>query len=121
MIPLLMGGANAGDVTPAAVDWADITGSAGGGAQANANQTISGITQPIMIQVDTVVNIGAIGALEYRIDSGSYVVYSVPFQVNNGQTLNFRVTPNGVGVATYTVKNNSAGGTTLDPFTATFS
>lgn len=101
------------DVTPNAVDWANVSGAS---PQANANQTISGIDVSITISLS---DSGGFSGFEYRLDSGSYVTYSVPFSVNDGQTLNFRV-PGlipGTNAGTITVVNDSDASTTLDTFT----
>lgn len=100
------------DVTPNAVDWADI---AGVDSVANANQTIDGISSSITISI-----VDSAGSLtNYRIDSGSYILYTAPFTISNGQTLNFRVDaiPFSASVGTITVRNDSAASATLDTFT----
>jgi hypothetical protein len=101
------------DVTPNAVNWANVSGVS---PQANANQTIDGITSSISISL-TGMDVNTLAY--YRINSGSYVLYTAPFSVSNGQTLNFQMqalpatSPSG----TITVRNDSSGSATLDTFT----
>lgn len=104
----------ASDVTPDAVNWANVSGVQ---PQANANQTINGITSSITISLSYV---GDFPVIEYRINSGSYVSYAAPFSVSNGQTLNFRISVlplSGPAAGTITVTNDSDSGATLDTFT----
>lgn len=103
-----------GDVTPNAVNWANI--SSASSPAANANQTVNGCSRSITISA---ANSGS-GFLEYRLDSGSYVTYSAPFSVNAlaGQTLNWRISAfAGTVTGTITVTNDSDSSTTLDTFT----
>ncbi|MEH6743912.1 hypothetical protein [Hyphomonas sp.] len=103
------------DLTPNAVDWANI--SSGSSPAANANQTINGCNQPITISA---VNSGT-SLLSYSLDSGSYTSYTGPFSVDavTGQTLNWQIAAAGVGEETggITVINDSDSGVTLDTFT----
>jgi hypothetical protein len=102
------------DVTPNAVNWANI--SSASSPAANANQTVNGCSRSITISA---ANSGS-GFLEYRLDSGSYVIYSAPFSVNAlaGQTLNWRISAfAGTVTGTITVTNDSDASTTLDTFT----
>lgn len=106
--------AGGGDVTPNAVNWANISSATS--PAANANQTVDGCSRSITISA---ANSGS-GFLEYRLDSGSYVTYSAPFSVNAlaGQTLNWRVSAfAGTVTGTITVTNDSDSSTTLDTFT----
>jgi hypothetical protein len=101
------------DVTPDAVDWADISGT---DIASNSNQTISGIFSSISIGL-TITGNDDLEIIEYRINSGSYVTYSAPFNVSNGDTLNFQVsTVLSSAAGSVTVTNQSAGGATLDSF-----
>jgi hypothetical protein len=104
-----------GDVTPDAVNWADISGT---DFAANANQTISGISGSITISL-SISGADDFETISYRINSGSYVGYTVPFSVSNGQTLNFAVAvlPSTTAGGTVTVRNDSSGSATLDTFT----
>jgi hypothetical protein len=102
------------DVTPNAVNWADISSATS--PAANANQTIDGCSTSITISIT---NSGS-GIVEYRLDSGSYVTYTVPFSVDalTGQTLNWQVSAvAGQVTGTITVINDSDSSTTLDTFT----
>lgn len=101
------------DVIPDAVNWADVSGVS---PQANANQTISGITSSITISI---LNTDVNAVVNYRINSGSYVAYAAPFSVSNGQTLNFQIEalPSTTPAGTVTVRNDSNGSATLDTFT----
>jgi hypothetical protein len=102
------------DVTPDAVNWANISGT---DVASNANQTISGISSSISIGL-TITGNDDLEIIAYRINSGSYVTYSAPFNVSNGDTLNFQVsTVISAAAGSVTVTNESAGGVTLDSFT----
>lgn len=109
------GKGGASDVTPNAVNWGNVSGT---DFAANANQTISGITSSITISLSISGNDDS-ETISYRIDSGSYVGYTIPFSVSNGQTLNFGVAvlPLTTAGGTVTVRNDSAGSVTLDTFT----
>ncbi len=104
------------DVTPDAVNWANITATTQG---ANANQTISGIHSSITLGITYS---DGLYQIEYRINSGTYIGAGSggTFSVSNGQTVNFRAIWNGVDVVSHddvTVTNQSAPGTpTLDTF-----
>lgn len=106
----------ANDVTPNAVNWANI-GPTSAGSGTNASQTVQGCTIAITLSIT---NSGS-GIVEYRLDSGSYVTYTAPFSVDarTGQTLDWRVSPIAPGnvTGTVTVKNDSDGAATLDTFT----
>lgn len=116
LIAAMVASLSARDVTPDAVNWANVSGAS---PQANANQTISGITSSISISLSLSGTSGEAIFLDYRINSGSYVTYSTPFSVSNGDTLNFRVSTisGGAGAGTVTVTNDSSGSATLDTFT----
>ena len=102
------------DVTPNAVNWANITSASS--PAANANQTINGCSQSITISIS---NTGS-GFAQYSLDDGAYVNYTVPFSVDalTGQTLKWQFSSAiGTVTGTITVINDSDGGATLDTFT----
>lgn len=107
------------DLTPNAVNWADISSASDSGV--NANQTVDGCGASITISVAVSGASPTPAIIEYRLDSGSYVTYSTPFSVDaqTGQTLNFRVAGviPGTNTGTVTVTNDSDSSTTLDTFT----
>jgi hypothetical protein len=107
------GKGGASDVTPNAVNWGNVSGFS---SQANANQTIDGITSSITISIT---DVGTGVLTYYRINSGTYTLYTGPFTVSNGQTLNFRCDafPSTTPTGTITVRNDSSGSATLDTFT----
>jgi hypothetical protein len=101
------------DVTPNAVNWADISGTSGPGS-VNANQTINGIDTTITISAS---NSGP-GTLLYDLNGAGFVAYTAPFGVTNGQTLRWQITSDlGEVNGTITVTNDSDSSTTLDTFT----
>ena len=118
MMAGVIGGSPAGgsDVTPDAVNWADI--GPGTTPQDNANQTISGIDTTIILEVNFT---GSGASLLYSVDNGTYTLLASggQFSVSNGQTVKFRFTrvASGTSSGTATVTNESDGSTTLDTFT----
>jgi hypothetical protein len=104
------------DVTPAAVNWANI--GPGTSPQDNANQTISGIDTTITLEVNWT---GSGASLSYSIDDGAYTLLANggQFSVSNSQTVKFRFTrvASGTSSGTATVTNESDGSTSLDTFT----
>jgi hypothetical protein len=112
------GKSSAPDVTPNAVDWGNISGATSG---TNANQTISGTSGNITISRTYV---GA-AEISYSLAGAAFTPYTAPFSVNGlaGQTLRWQATTDG-GIpasGTVTVRNDSAGGATLDTFTVSLS
>jgi len=110
------------DVTPNAVNWADIN-VFGVSTGTNANQTISGINQTITLSVEWTVVAGTLSSFSYRKNSGAYttMVSGGTFTVVNNDTVNFRVIcPNTgyVELSDITVKNTSDGNAVLDTFIA---
>lgn len=106
---------SSGDVTPNAVNWANVSGAS---PQANANQTVDGCSKSITLSAT---NSGS-GALKYSLDGGAFTSYLSPFSVDAaaGQTLRWQVVAAiGSQSGTVTVKNDSDGGTTLDTFNYT--
>jgi hypothetical protein len=116
------------DVTPDAVDWANISGN---DPAENVDQTISGITTPITLRATmgtcsgtstggnfvALVNGGAAGNVNATTGA------TLDFTVNPGDTVRFRLTVNGLtsgqtwNCGTVTISNQSAG-SALDTFTA---
>lgn len=98
-------------------NWANITG-AGAGNHANANVSITGITQAITIRI----NVTTPGdTIQYRIASGTYTTIEDEgtFIVLPGQDVNFRVASAGATTTVWQVLNQSSGDTILDTITAT--
>lgn len=104
------------DVTPAAVNWANISGATSG---TNANQTISDISSTIDIYYERA---GDFVTLEYSLNGGAFTALnaSTNLTVSDGDTVRWQAST-GLGAAssTVTVKNASDGDTTLDTFTVT--
>lgn len=103
----------AGDMTPAAVDWANISGSSGA---TNSAQTISSINQAITL---TITYTGS-GDIQYSKNGGTYTSISSggTISVVVSDTLAFKANvSSGSASGTVTVTNSSGGSTTLDTFT----
>ena len=99
------------DVTPSAVNWANIGPTSSPGS--NANQTISGIDTTISISA----SLSGPGNLFYDLSGAGFVAYTAPFGVTNGQTLRWQVTSDlGNVTGTATITNDSDGSATLDTF-----
>jgi len=98
------------DVTPNAVNWANITGSTSG---SNANQTIDGISSSISVGA----SLTGSGILSYSLNGAGFTAYSTPVSVSNGQTLRWTVDAVFATNGTVTVTNQSDGAITLDTFT----
>lgn len=127
---------NNADYVPNALNWSNISGSTNDASfyLANAEQTISGINQPITIRATTT-NVSKTGNIVYnsRLDfqrNGAWAHDSTTInngawteaQVTNGQLVRFIAhagTSAGTGTISYTVTvtNQSAGGAVLDTFT----
>lgn len=102
-----------GDVTPNAVNWADLSGTS---PQSNANQTINGCSGSIVLSATN----SSSGTLLYSLAGAAFTAYLSPFSVDAaaGQTLRWQVTSAiGTKVGTVTVTNDTDGGATLDTFT----
>lgn len=103
------------DVTPDAVNWANI--GPGTSPQSNANQTINGIDTTITLEI----NADSAGLFEYSLNSGSFTFIANGGQVpvSNGDTLRWRVSPAAPGTVsgTITITNESDGSAVLDTFT----
>lgn len=91
-MPLPFLGAGGGLITlpdAISVNWSNAATSAPGDNADTSDLAIS-------FKVGAVRHIGAtlvgLGTLYYRINSGSYTAYTVPFAVTTGQTLGWRVT-----------------------------
>lgn len=106
------------DVTPAAVNWVDTTGTTV--LLVSANQTITGIDTSITLKLNFTTTNGA-GTLEYRINGVTYVAVTSgdTFSINLNDTLNFRTSRGGrPDTITVTIINVSDSNTTLDTYTA---
>lgn len=105
------------DVTPDAVDWANISFASPGGSS-NANQTIAGVDVAILLQI-TWTNTGL--TLTYDINDGAGVGLTSgdSFAISSGQTLSFTATRAGPGSNVVTITNLSDSSTILDTFTVT--
>lgn len=102
--------AEAPDVIPNAVNWANISGF---GAGENANQTITGINQTISINWTVVGTAG----ISYSLNNGTWN-YGSSVNIVSGNTLRFRA-EDGLGSGasgSVTVRNGSNGNVTLDTF-----
>ncbi len=111
------------DVTPDAVDWADIFFTAPG-ADTNADQTIQGISEPITLGFSE--SGGAPNTtFSYIKNSGSPVTItfdSTTVSMSSGDTLHFGAAA-GTGGDNFTVsvRNETDGDTTLDTFNVSVS
>lgn len=115
-------GQTAGDVTPAAVNWANITSP----TNVNADQTISSIGVPITLRA-TVSGAGGTGAITIGVWVNGSAVAAIPapsdgssveWSVVSGDTVHFACTIfGGTRTGTVTVTNQSDGGASLDTFT----
>ena len=107
------------DVTPNAVNWADISGATSG---TNANQTINGTSVSITISAEIT---GGAFNLNYSLAGGGFTAYTAPISVNGlaGQTLRWQAStdPGIPASGTVTIRNDSDGSATLDTFTVTLS
>lgn len=96
-----------GDVTQTTIDWPDFT-------DVSLGRTFSDITDVIGIQVSATNNSGT-PTLYYRVSGGPWVTFTTgspgTFNVENGTTLQFRVS--GAGAATFTITNTTTS-TTID-------
>ena len=132
------GWAGGGDVTPNAVNWADVYSDKDSGLYGYSERQITGINQTITLQVD---QSGASGAILYYFVSSNasaivtgdatsatspigfgmnsiasiYPAYTGTFTVTNNQYVTFGVMI-GCGNGTVTVKNQSDSNATLDTF-----
>lgn len=103
------------DVTPAAVNWANI--GPGTSPQNNANQTISGIDATINLEI----NADSAGLLKYSKNGGAFTIIANGGQVSvsNGDTVRWEVSAAAPGTVsgTITITNESDGSAVLDTFT----
>lgn len=111
-----------GDVTPAAVDWANISTP----NTPNAAQTISELSPGRSIRLSVIRTSGTTG-YEGRwvkngspVGAGASIDSAIEVSVRNDDQLAFEITAASVGSATQTVTNVTDGGAVLDTFTATF-
>lgn len=109
----------AGDVTPNAVDWANV---AGGLTTQTAMLQITGITSSITLRV---VYTGTGGFRRYSVQStssfgiGTAIASNGTFTVSNNQYLGFEMTATGIRTQTtnFTITNVSDADAVLDTFT----
>lgn len=104
------------DVTPDAVNWADI--GPGDSPQSNADQTLQNFDGTITLEANWTGS-GAFGG--YSLNGGGYTIIANggTVDVTDGDTLNWRFTRTVVGTSTgtVTITNESDGSATLDTFT----
>lgn len=117
------GGGGGSDQTPAAVNWANISGSV---FASNASQTISGINVPIVLRATIS---GAVGAGSPRVLSNSLNSNTCDLDngaffdvtITNGQSIAFSALADGARSCTVTITNQSDAGAVLDTFTVSMS
>ncbi|MEL6758505.1 MAG: hypothetical protein AAFP81_18910 [Pseudomonadota bacterium] len=107
------------DVTPNAVNWANISGAE---TASNANQTINGIDTAITLRIEYTATGAPAAILGASINGGAFnnVNSGNTITVNNGDTVRFQVVAFGTAGSvsgTVTVINQSDGDATLDTFT----
>ena len=116
-----------GDVTPNAVNWANVTGE---GANVTTSMLqITGITTSITLKVSFVLNTGIQLNQKYSVQSsasfgtGTAIANNGTFTVSNNQYVGFRADCGGAcastKVSTWTITNVSDGDAVLDTFTIT--
>ena len=115
----VMSEAGSQDVTPDALDWANISGA---DVANTTDETVTGIYNTIDLYYD-IVNNGAAPIVYYRIDSGTWQFLNAgstnTFTVSNNQTVGWQVVASfGTVNSTITVKNASDAGATIDAFNA---
>jgi len=115
----VMSEAGSQDVTPDAIDWANISGA---DVANTTDETVTGIYNTIDLYYD-IVNNGAAPIVYYRIDSGTWQFLNAgstnTFTVSNNQTVGWQVVASfGTVNSTITVKNASDAGATIDAFNA---
>ena len=134
----LPGWTGGGDVTPNAVNWADVTDPTSSAIIVGVQQ-IQGITSTINLEVS---RSGDVFKIYYKIDNSAptwtnggpffssftswteIISFPVIINVSNNQYVSFGCGPSFFGqnaTSTITVKNNSDSAITLDTFTATVS
>jgi len=118
----VMSEAGSQDVTPDAIDWANISGA---DVANTTDETVTGIYNTIDLYYD-IVNNGAAPIVYYRIDSGTWQFLNAgstnTFTVSNNQTVGWQVVASfGTVNSTITVKNASDAGATIDTFNANVS
>ena len=119
--------AGGGDVTPNAVNWANVTGE-----YSNVTTSmlqITGITTSITLKVSFVLNTGIQLNQKYSVQSsasfgtGTAIANDGTFTVSNNQYVGFRADCGGAcgstKVSTWTITNVSDGDAVLDTFTIT--
>jgi hypothetical protein len=119
--------AGGGDVTPNAVNWANVTGE-----YSNVTTSmlqITGIASSITLKVSFVLNTGIQSNQKYSVQSsasfgtGTAIANDGTFTVSNNQYVGFRADCGGAcaetKVSTWTITNVSDGNAVLDTFTIT--
>lgn len=111
---VLVGVTGGSDVTPAAVDWANISGGSIGFTDA---KTISDINTAISLQVTFTGT--DLDGFYYQINSGALVMIASggSFSVSNTNTVAYAAIASVVASGTVTITNLSDGSTVLDTFT----
>ena len=117
--------AGGGDVTPNAVNWADVPGGFGSPVQTSMLQ-ITGITATITLRVTYTPQVYAYGQ-KYSVQStasfgtGTAIASNGTFTVSNGQYVGFSSSASSGGgyssSTNWTVTNDSDGGALIDTFT----
>lgn len=104
-----------GDFVPGALNWTIASSTVVSITEATNSQTLAGITRAILLRITS----SATATMEYRKNGGSWTSISSGGQVSvsNGDTMEWRMSvgPPG-GTVTFSVYNDSAGGTLLDTF-----
>jgi|GEM_PF-2489667 len=107
-----LSGASSSDITPAAVNWADISDGASG---SNANQTITSIDTSISLSF-SYSGTGTVTVVA-SVNGGANEIS--PITVSSGDTVSFTASSGGGGTGTVTVVNDTDSSTTLDTFSVT--
>jgi hypothetical protein len=128
---IMAAAAASADATPAPVNWANITGSLGGFA--NADQTISAINVQITLRatISSVVQFNAGGGLTVFVHGDEITGVAIAngnffeFDVSEGDDVHFQSSVSGGpgGTVSYdvTVTNQSVGGSAIDGFSVSHS
>ena len=119
------GGGGGGDVTPNAVNWADVEFPFGGSPAQTSMLQITGISSTITLRVTYTSEVYAYGQ-QYSVQStasfgtGTAIASNGTFTVSNGQYVGFSSSASGGGgylsSTNWTVTNDSDGGALIDTF-----
>ena len=105
-------GASGADFEPSSLNWGSIAGSTSG---ENSNDTVSGITQSIDLNIIS----SGLGFVLVSVNDGAFQSSS-SVSVSNGDDVKFRVTSGGAASGTVTIRTGSHISTpTLDTFSYT--